>query len=170
MTVYLEDFILKEFSGRQVLLVASQAAYALAIEHQNNFDVVIAFNCRTDNGSLNLSGLQVTHWCVNLGCKSRAIPQDVPIIAPQHKKWGSLVKAVRFFDEAGQILIHPQSEVFPFEFQQIGERLGRSKQPSCGMYLIHRLLNAGITPTLVGFTGKVKPDYHDPGFEKRVLR
>ena len=90
-------------------------------------------------------------------------------MTPYHEKWGKLGRARDFFEARGAPLIYPRSELFPFEFREIAEKLDSSKQPSTGMYLTRRLLAAGTIPTLVGFTGKVSPKHHDPQFEARVL-
>jgi hypothetical protein len=170
VTVHLEDYISEIFRGQSVLLVASyEAAYALAHAHLHKFDFIIAFNCRTDKQPPSFLNNKITHWCVNLGCKLRAVPKDIPIISPYHERWGSLSKAQNFFENKGTSFMHPLSDLFPFEFQEIAETLDRCKQPSVGIYLTRRLINAGINPTLVGFTGGVKSNYHDPQFEKRVL-
>ena len=87
----LEEYMDEEFGGRQVMLVASyEAAFELAAAHQHNFGVVVAFNCRTGQALPNSSGPQVTHWCVNLGCRCRAVPRGVPVMTPYHEKWGKL--------------------------------------------------------------------------------
>ena len=74
-----------------------------------------------------------------------------------------------FFQRQGRELIHPRTELLQFEFELLSELKGRPLFPTSGLYMLYRLMAAGIDTALTGFTGYAGQVHHDPEYEARVF-